>query len=122
MAANCRCKKIKMHYVIRRQQIEKDPKLARRTKNNHPQNMAYANQSIFVSPDEHLDISMLETWLWDAPCSIRGSTDAPKFKEFILLVFFKRISDVFDNIQQKFMHIALIFYIAMFYEICIWHM
>jgi type I restriction enzyme M protein len=55
--------------------------LARRTKNNHPQDMVPANQSIFTSPDEHLDISMLETWLWDAACAIRGSTDAPKFKE-----------------------------------------
>ncbi len=48
--------------------------------------------------DEHLDISALETWLWDAACAIRGATDAPKFKDFILpLVFFKRLSDVFDD-------------------------
>src|SRR5947209_16945134 len=47
---------------------------------------------------EHLDISMLETWLWDAACAIRGATDAPKFKDFILpLIFFKRLSDVFDE-------------------------
>ena len=73
--------------------------MARRTKNNNPQaNIAPANQSTFTSPDEHLDISMLETWLWDAACAIRGSTDAPKFKDFILpLVFFKRLSDVFDD-------------------------
>lgn len=46
----------------------------------------------------HLDISMLETWLWDAACAIRGATDAPKFKDFILpLVFFKRLSDVFED-------------------------
>jgi type I restriction enzyme M protein len=45
-----------------------------------------------------LDISTLETWLWDAACSIRGATDAPKFKDFILpLIFFKRLSDVFDD-------------------------
>ena len=31
---------------------------------------------------EHLDISALETWLWDAACAIRGSTDTPKFKDF----------------------------------------
>ena len=48
--------------------------------------------------DEHLDISALETWLWDAACAIRGATDAPKFKDFILpLIFFKRLSDVFDD-------------------------
>ena len=48
--------------------------------------------------EEHLDISTLEQWLWDAACEIRGATDAPKFKDFILpLVFFKRLSDVFDD-------------------------
>src|SRR2546422_238361 len=48
--------------------------------------------------DEHLDISALETWLWDAACAIRGATDAPKFKDFILpLIFYKRLSDVFDD-------------------------
>jgi type I restriction enzyme M protein len=48
--------------------------------------------------DERLDVSALETWLWDAACAIRGATDAPKFKDFILpLVFYKRLSDVFDD-------------------------
>src|SRR3954464_4599157 len=48
--------------------------------------------------EEHLDIPTLETWLWDAACAIRGATDAPKFKDYILpLVFFKRLSDVFDD-------------------------
>ncbi len=48
--------------------------------------------------DEHLDIAALETWLWDAACAIRGATDAPKFKDFILpLIFYKRLSDVFDD-------------------------
>lgn len=48
--------------------------------------------------EEHLDISTLENWLWDAACVIRGATDAPKFKDFILpLIFYKRLSDVFDD-------------------------
>jgi type I restriction enzyme M protein len=48
--------------------------------------------------EEHLDIPTLETWLWDAACAIREAADAPKFKDFILpLVFFKRLSDVFDD-------------------------
>ncbi len=52
--------------------------------------------------DEHLDISTLETWLWDAACVIRGKTDAPKFKDFILpLIFYKRLSDVFDDEFEK---------------------
>ena len=53
----------------------------------------------FSPPDQaQLDISTLETWLWDAACVIRGATDAPKFKDFILpLIFYKRLSDVFDD-------------------------
>jgi type I restriction enzyme M protein len=40
----------------------------------------------------------LESWIWDAACSIRGAADAPKFKEFILpLIFVKRLCDVFDD-------------------------
>ena len=47
---------------------------------------------------EHLDIPTLEGWLWSAACVVRGAQDAPKFKDFILpLVFFKRLSDVFDD-------------------------
>ena len=45
-----------------------------------------------------LDITTLETWLWDAACAIRGPVDAPKFKDYILpLIFLKRLSDVFDD-------------------------
>jgi type I restriction enzyme M protein len=57
------------------------------------------SQLPFMPTDkEHLDISALETWLWDAACIIRGAMDAPKFKDFILpLIFYKRLSDVFDD-------------------------
>ncbi len=49
-----------------------------------------------------LDIKTLETWLWDAACSIRGAVDAPKFKDYILpLVFIKRLSDVFEDEVKK---------------------
>lgn len=45
-----------------------------------------------------LDIGAIEHWLWDAACSIRGATDAPKFKDYILpLIFLKRLSDVFED-------------------------
>ena len=45
-----------------------------------------------------LDIKTLETWLWNAACSIRGAVDAPKFKDYILpMVFVKRLSDVFED-------------------------
>ena len=40
----------------------------------------------------------LESWIWDAACSIRGAKDAAKYKEFILpLIFSKRLCDVFDD-------------------------
>src|SRR6476620_11621285 len=40
----------------------------------------------------------LESWVWDAACSIRGTQEAPKFKDFILpLIFAKRLCDVFDD-------------------------
>src|SRR5213080_4377804 len=40
----------------------------------------------------------LESWIWDAACSIRGAKDAPKYKDFILpLIFGKRLCDVFDD-------------------------
>ena len=40
----------------------------------------------------------LESWIWDAACSIRGAKDAPKYKDYILpLIFAKRLCDVFDD-------------------------
>ncbi|HYJ89401.1 MAG TPA: class I SAM-dependent DNA methyltransferase [Pyrinomonadaceae bacterium] len=50
-----------------------------------------------AKPVKELDKS-LESWIWDAACSIRGAKDAPKYKEFILpLIFTKRLCDVFDD-------------------------
>lgn len=49
-----------------------------------------------------MTLPQLESWLWDAACAIRGATDAPKFKDFILpLIFYKRLSDVFDDEFQE---------------------
>jgi Type I restriction-modification system methyltransferase subunit len=46
-----------------------------------------------TSPDKSL-----ESWIWDAACSIRGAKDAPKYKDYILpLIFAKRLCDVFDD-------------------------
>lgn len=45
-----------------------------------------------------LDVKVLENWLWEAACKIRGPIDAPKYKDYILpLIFLKRLSDVFDD-------------------------
>jgi type I restriction enzyme M protein len=49
-------------------------------------------------PTNNLNGKSLESWIWDAACSIRGAKDAPKYKEFILpLIFTKRLCDVFDD-------------------------
>ncbi len=46
----------------------------------------------------HTNDKSLESWIWDAACSIRGAKDAPKFKDYILpLIFTKRLCDVFDD-------------------------
>lgn len=70
-----------------------------RTKSVNPSSpRANVQASLPFNRDEHLDVSTLETWLWDAACAVRGPTDAPKFKDFILpLIFYKRLSDVFDD-------------------------
>jgi type I restriction enzyme M protein len=40
----------------------------------------------------------MESWIWDAACSIRGAQEAAKYKDFILpLIFVKRLCDVFDD-------------------------
>lgn len=45
-----------------------------------------------------MDIKQLEGWLWESACSIRGSVDAPKYKDYILpIIFIRRLSDVFDD-------------------------
>jgi len=56
---------------------------------NGDENGAQTTMKLPLARDEHLDIGALERWLWDAACIIRGATDAPKFKDFILpLVFY----------------------------------
>ncbi|MDR2409617.1 MAG: type I restriction-modification system subunit M, partial [Bacteroidales bacterium] len=43
-------------------------------------------------------VKSLESWIWDAACSIRGAADAAKYKDYILpLIFVKRLCDVFDD-------------------------
>ncbi len=51
---------------------------------------------------KHLDISTLESRLWEAACKIQGPVDAPKYKDYIIpLIFLKRLSNVFaDEVQR----------------------
>jgi len=54
-----------------------------------------ARKSTAPKPEKN---KSLESWIWDAACSIRGAKDAPKYKDFILpLIFTKRLCDVFDD-------------------------
>ena len=39
-----------------------------------------------TSPDKSL-----ESWIWDAACSIRGAKDAAKYKDFILPLIFTKL-------------------------------
>ena len=75
--------------------------MPRRSKQQPTKSIKTTEQTELKFPaleDEKLEVSAMETWLWDAACKIRGMTDAPKFKDFILpLVFYKRLSDVFDD-------------------------
>jgi len=49
-----------------------------------------------------LDVTTLQSWLWEAACKIRGEIDAPKYKDYILpLIFLKRLSDVFEDEVNK---------------------
>ena len=57
-----------------------------------------------------ITIDELEKYLWDSAVILRGLIDAAAYKEFIFpLVFFKRISDVFDEEYQKFFDEAKLF-------------
>jgi len=45
-----------------------------------------------------MELSTLENWLWRAACAIRGPSDAPKYKDYILpLIFLKRLGDVYED-------------------------
>lgn len=51
-----------------------------------------------MAKDSTAKSKSLESWIWDAACSIRGAKDAPKYKDYILpLIFTKRLCDVFDD-------------------------
>ena len=41
-----------------------------------------------TKPDES---KSLESWIWDAACSIRGVKDAPKYKDYILPLIFTKL-------------------------------
>ena len=48
--------------------------------------------------DEPISLDELKSFLWGAATRLRGQIDAAGYKEYIFpLLFFKRISDVYDE-------------------------
>ena len=53
-----------------------------------------------------MDLSKLESWLWQAACSVRGELSAHEYKDYILpLVFYKRLDDMYADELQYLVHI-----------------
>lgn len=56
-------------------------------------------------PDEPISLDEMKTFLWSAATLLRGQIDASGYKEYIFpLLFFKRISDVYDEQFENFVH------------------
>lgn len=52
----------------------------------------------YINPTEQITLEDLKSFLWSAATRLRGLIDATGYKEFIFpLLFFKRISDVYDE-------------------------
>lgn len=51
-----------------------------------------------------LDLTTLESWLWDSANILRGSIDSSDFKNYIFgLLFLKRANDVFEEEVEAIM-------------------
>ncbi len=60
--------------------------------------MADNNIKQYRNPDDPITLEELKSFLWAAATHLRGQIDAAGYKEYIFpLLFFKRISDVYDE-------------------------
>lgn len=57
----------------------------------------------YIIPDEPITLDELKSFLWGAATRLRGLIDATGYKDYIFpLLFFKRISDVYDEEFNKY--------------------
>ena len=77
-----------------------------------------------------IQLEELKSFLWGAATRLRGQIDAAGYKEYIFpLLFFKRISDVYDEQYAGFLHdggeeyanMLLDFYSPYFYTLFPFH-
>lgn len=67
--------------------------------------MAENNIKTYRNPDAPITLEELKSFLWAAATHLRGQIDAAGYKEYIFpLLFFKRISDVYDEQFDGFLH------------------
>lgn len=59
--------------------------------------------TLYRRPDETISLDELKSFIWGAATRLRGQIDAAGYKEYIFpLLFFKRISDVYDEQFEGF--------------------
>lgn len=61
----------------------------------------YYQEELSMSNNK-LDTRKLRDWFWKTVCSIKGYDEIQTYKDYILSLFLKRISDVFEDAIFKF--------------------
>jgi hypothetical protein len=76
--------------------------LAKRRKNNQQSTTDVEVEQLELPIEQQITLSQLENHLWESANILRGPVDAADFKTYIFpLLFFKRISDVYDEEFQQ---------------------
>ena len=76
--------------------------------------MSEEHLTYYHQKGDQISLDELKTFLWGAATRLRGQIDAAGYKEYIFpLLFFKRISDVYDEQFEGFVHEGGIEYAGM---------